>query len=249
MRSHAAKAVLFLFSFSIFTPGCKSTVVETLVKEPVRGKIVLSADSVEIGQKITAHFVNMEPVHIYSVMLNQKLATFRQIDDSTAVLLVPYTTAGDDVGNFVFDCSYGAKFDTILVSSQVKYKNEPWSEKADIQWNTHDSITSSDTWKMDANGQVKDWTVQNSGDTVVFKRQVLCHDECSTTETISFLNKGNNVLPEFLYAVYEKNEWLKPKIHFEATSDCKIVIDKWGNNLYSGTFSSLNFSFFFGKLN
>ncbi|MGE5351387.1 MAG: hypothetical protein ACM3Q2_01585 [Syntrophothermus sp.] len=250
MKNHSSKAILFLISFSTFVLGCKSTVVETVVKEPEHGRIVLSADSVEIGQKITAHFVKMEPVHIYSVMLNRKLATFRQTDDSTANLLVPYSTVGGEVGNFVFDCSYGEKSDTILVSRQVKLKIESWIGSVGIKWNTNDSITSSDTRKWDANGQLKGWTFQTSGDTITFKRQLLCHDECNTRETIAFLNNGNNVLPQFLYAVYEKNEWLKPRIYFEATSDCKVIIDKWGsNNLYSGTFSSPDFSFIFGKLN
>lgn len=256
MKNASIKPILFLISFSILSFSCKTTVVEYVDKpvpvnnEPVRGRVVLSADSVEMGQKIIAHFVNMDPISIFSVMLNQKYITFSQIDDSTASLLVPFTYIPYDHGNFVFDCSYGKKTDTILVSSQIKYKCESVYSHAYVKWNSNEKVIPSDTRKMDCNGRIQNWTVQSIGDTIKIKRLVIWHDEGHIEENLVFLNKGNNVLPAFLYASYIKTDWPNPTTFYNVTYGCKITIDKWGeNSLYSGTFTSEEFSCFFGNVN
>ena len=237
--------VTYFFFLVLCSISCKETIVEYIYSK--NGFVQLSKNKVEIGEKITAHFINMDSVKVYSVTLNQKEITFSQKDDSTVSLIVPFTSVGNDVGNFVFYCwMQTASFpDTVLVSNQINYKYEDLPYEPYIKWNTNEKITQSDSWKYDGFTQ-NGWSIITESDTIKFIRNYLCHDECSIKEILVFKNNGDNNLPQFLYALYNRNEWMESPVNIKITSRCKIIIDEWNNySTYSGTFSSDNFSWVF----
>ncbi|RJP64539.1 MAG: hypothetical protein C4539_14280 [Ignavibacteriales bacterium] len=236
-----------LVYFLLLIIGCKEKVIEYVEKETPTGNVQLSKNKVEIGEKIIVHFLNMDSVKVYSVTLNQKEVTFVQNNDSTLSLIVPYTYEGNDVGNFVFYCCMpsASSADTVLVSSQVNYKYEELGRVPYIKWNTNEKISENESMKFDGFSQ-KSWSLQTDNDTLKLIRSYLCHDECSIKETLAFIKNNDNELPQFLYALFQRNEWLKDPLSVRITSRCKISIDEWSSSSkYSGTFSADGYSWIF----
>ncbi len=222
-------------------------IVKYIEVSPKKGYVRIDETKVEIGQKVLAHFINMDSVNVYSVTLNEKKVTFKQINDSTVTLILPYTSVGSDVGNFVFYCSMHRNInsDTVLVSNQINYKYEDWIPRPYIKWNSNVKVTQNDSWKFDGLDE-NEWKSEANMDTIKMIRKYACHDECNVTETIVFLDNGDNNLPTFLYALYNRNEWLKTPIQIKVEQFSKIIIDSWDkSSLYSGTFSSPDYSWIF----
>ena len=239
---------IVLLAFLMLTQGCNKNekIVEYVYEQPQNGKVYIDETKVEIGQKIIAHFINTDSIEVYSVTLNEKNVTFKQIDDTTVTLIVPHTYMAYNVGNFIFRCRMTtASFaDTVLVSNQIKYKYEDFPYPY-VKWNTTEKVTEYDSWKYDGYSQ-NEWKIQRNYDTVKFIRSYPCHDECGITETLVFMDNGNNTLPKFLYASFDRIEWMKDPIHLKADQVTKIMLDNWGSNsFYSGTFSCPDYSWVF----
>jgi len=237
-----------LLAFLILAQGCKKNekIVEYVYVQPQNGKVYVNETKVEIGQKITAHFMNTDSIEVYSVTLNEKDVTYKQIDDSTVTLIVPHTYMAYNVGNFIFRCRMAtASFaDTVLVSNQIHYKYEDVPSPY-VKWNTTEKVTEYDSWKSDGYSQ-NVWKIQINYDTLKFIRSYTCHDECGITETLVFIDNGNDTLPKFLYATFDRIEWMKDPIHLKADQVTKIMLDNWGSNsFYSGTFSCPDYSWVF----
>ena len=239
---------IVLLAFLMLTQGCNKNekIVEYVDVQPQNGKVYVNETKVEIGQKITAHFVSKDSIVVYSATLNRKNVTYKQIDDSTVTLIVPHTYTGNDVGNFIFYCRMTtASFpDTALVSNQINYKYEDFLSPY-VKWNTNEKVTEYDSWKYDGYSQ-NVWKIQRNYDTLKFIRSYPCHDECGITETLVFMDNGNNILPKFLYASFDRIEWMKDPIHLKVDQVTKIMLDNWdSNSFYSGTFSSPDYSWVF----
>ncbi|MDP3148208.1 MAG: hypothetical protein Q8N83_03665 [Ignavibacteria bacterium] len=250
MKYEYIKTIAALFVIFFLVQGCNKNeeIVKYVTTEKQGGYITLSETKVEIGQKITAHFINMDSVQVYSVTLNQTLVTFQQLNDSTVTLIAPYTTVGNGAGNFVFYCTIPstASGDTVLISSQINYKSEEVILNSLVKWNTNEKVSEVDSWKKDFNGENQGWSFQTDQDTIKLIRSYICHDECNKTETIVFLNNGNDSLPAFLFASFDKWELMKSPIHEIITSGSKIMIDEWRDSTnYSGTFTSANYCWIF----
>lgn len=233
--------IYFLFLI-LTTISCKETAVEYIYSK--NGYVQLTKNKVEIGEKITAHFINMDSVYVYSVTLKQKQVTYSQKNDSTVTLIVPFTNVGNDVGNFVFYCRMETDNypDTVLVSNQINYKYEDGNK---IKWNLNEKLEEIDSWAEDNFEQKQKWTMQQNMDTIKFVRSIVCHDECGETETLVFLNKGDDTLPVFLYALYDRHEMNVKPIHEKMTWG-KIIINDWNSSTsYSGTFTTSNYSWVF----
>ena len=242
----AVKILFFALSILLLNNCIEDKVVEYVELTKEKGKVIVSETSVEIGQKIFAHFQKMDSVIVYSVTLNENKVTFKQINDSTVSLIVPYTSVGTDAGNFVFYCYLPKNeiSDTVLVSNRIIYRYEDWMPGPFMKWNIYEKVTQYDSWKYDGVGQ-KAWKSETIKDTIKLIRQYTCHDECGITETLVFLDKGINNLPKFLYAQYNRNEWLKTPIQIKFDRFSKIMLDSWNGSLYSGTFSSQDYSWIF----
>lgn len=250
MKFKYLKTIAALFVIFFLIQGCNKNeeIVKYVTTEKQGGYITLSETKVEIGQKITAHFVHMDSVYVYSVTLNQKLVTYKQLDDSTVTLIVPYTLVGNDAGNFVFYCLIpsAASGDTVLISNQINYKSEEVTLNSLVKMNTNEKVSEVDSWKKDFNGENQGWSILTDQDTIKLIRSYICHDECNITETVVFLNNGNDSLPTFLFAGFDRWEWMKSPIHDLITSGSKIMIDEWSDSTnYSGTFTSLDYCWIF----
>jgi hypothetical protein len=244
------KKIIFILLI-ILAKSCKETVIEyrdvIKIKE---GYVKLSSNEVEIGQKITAQFVNfdMDSSFVYTVTFDLKPVAFTQQNDSTLTLIVPYTGGGNMSGSFVIYCMLYSESssDTVLVSDKIHYLYDPWPNDPYMKWNTGEEIIKSDSYKMDDGREKKYWTSETIQDTIKFIRHVICHDECYYGETLVFKNLGNNILPEFLYAIYVKDEWMFPPIHERIENRCKIIINEWSDSTnFSGTFSAPDYSWAF----
>ncbi len=238
-----------LLAFLMLTQGCKKNekIVEYVYVQPQNGRVYIDETKVEIGQKIIAHFVNTDSIKVYSVTLNEKNVTYKQIDDSTVTLIVPHTYVGNDVGNFIFYCWMPSisPTDTVLVSNKINYKYENSPIGTSVKWNTNEKVTEYDSRKYDGLSQ-NGWNIQRNNDTVKFIRHYICHDECGITETLVFMDNGNNTLPKFLYASFDRIEWMKDPIHLKVDQIAKIMLDNWdSNSICSGTFSSPDYSWVF----
>lgn len=133
------KLLLVSMLLSFLFISCKETIIEPVKNDQVPGYIKLSASDVEIGQKITANLVNMEPENIYSVTFNRRPVTYSQTDDSTLTLIAPYSNAGNETASFVF-----YSFDTVLVSSKINYLyEEDWLSPIFVKWNTGEKLNHS----------------------------------------------------------------------------------------------------------
>ncbi len=233
--------------FLLLIVSCEKSVVEYVEVESPRGSVQLSSNKVEIGQKLTANFTNMDSSDVYAVSLNQKEVTFSQIDDKTVTVIVPYTNVGNDVGNFIFYSWMQTNSffpDTVLVSNQINYKYENSPFGPYVKWNSNEKIVHDESLKFD--GFSNGWSLQTENDTLKIIRTYTCHDECSITEILAFKDNGNNNLPQFLYALYKRREWMKDPIDIKIISRCKITIDEWNNtSIYSGIFSSEGYSWVF----
>ncbi len=248
MKNNPLRYCLIIFPLLLSLINCNESDLITDNENNKKSYVHINTYKVEIGQKVTAHFINMDSVYVYDVTLNQKDVTYAQLNDSTVTLIVPFTNVGNDVGNFVFYCRlFGESVhDTVLVSNQINYKYENWTYNPKVIWNSSESITEVDSWKMDFIREKQGWSMQTILDTIKFIRRTICHDECSTTETLVFQNNGNNTLPKFLYALYNRNAWMESTTNVELISRCKIIIDKWDDALaYSGTFSAPGYSWVF----
>ena len=240
------RSFIFVLALLLLNSCGDEGLIESVESISVNGKVVVSETKVEIGQKLFAHFKNMDSVKVYSVTLNEKKVTFKQIDDSTVTLIVPYTDVGTDAGNFVFYC-YLPKSeisDTVLVSNRIKYKYEDWMPGPYVKWNIYEKVTEYESLKYDGFSQ-NAWKLETIKDTIRLIRQYTCHDECGIKETIVFLDKGINNIPKFLYAKYNRNEWLKAPIEIKFDSFSKIMLDSWDGSKYSGTFSTQDNSWIF----
>lgn len=229
---------------SILTNNCKDEAIGPQKENVKHGYVSVNPTKVEIGQKLIAHFVGMDSVYIYSVSLNEKEVTFSQTNDSIITLITPYNNVGNAVGNFVFYCWMKTNNypDTVLVSNQINYKYE---DGIKIKWNLNEKLEEMDSWKKDGFGQKQKWTVQQSMDTIKFIRRITCHDECGSTETLVFLNKGDNTLPVFLYGLFDRHEMNVTPIHDKVTSG-KIIINDWNSgSSYSGTFTTSKYCWVF----
>jgi len=244
MKNRLIIIICFL-SFIFLSFGCKEKITEFL--ESRNGFVQLSRNNAEIGEKIFAHFKNMDSVKVYSVTFNKKEVTFSQTNGNKASLIVPFTDVGNEAGNFVFYCTMKTNsfLDTVLVSNQFNYKYEDFPFEPTVKWNTNEKIVQSDSWKYDG-FRKNEWNITTNNDTIKFIRHYLCHDECSVNEILVFKNNGNNNLPQFLYAQFTRDEWMKQPVKITITNACKIIIDEWsGDSVYSGTFSSDNYSWVF----
>lgn len=247
MKKTFINQLLISALLSFYFLSCeKEEVVKYVEVEKVKGKVVVSETNVEIGQKIYAYFRNIDSVKIYSVLLNEKKVTYKQINDTTVALIIPYSGAGYDIGNFVFQgYILGENYkDTVLVSNQVRYRYENWGSTIFTKWNEHEKVTQYESLKSDGFGQ-KGWKVETNKDTIKVIRNYLCHDECGIKETLVFLNQTNNNLPKFLYAQFNRTEWMKAPIQIKVDKICKLMIDSWDGTTYSGTFSSSDYSWAF----
>lgn len=228
--------------------ACKETIIEYVEKDCQHGYVSLSSGNIEIGQKITAHFNNMDSVHVWNVTLNERQVTFSQKNDSTVTLIAPYNNAGNAPGNFIFYSwmrTEGSN-DTVLVSSQIHYLYENAPLGPYVKWNTNERLEESEAWEIDVIGEIHTWNTLVSGDTIKLIRQNECHDECSYKQTLAFKTNGNDILPELLYAQYERNEWMVEPINEIITKRCKVIIDTWNDRtVFSGTFTSENHSWVF----
>lgn len=240
------KLFISLLALFILNSCVDEGIIESDEPIPLKGKVVLSATNVEIGQKLFAHFKNMDSVKVYSVTLNEKKVTFKQIDDSTVTLIAPYTNVGTDAGNFVFYCYLpkSGVSDTVLVSNRIRYRYEDWMPGPYMKWNVYEKVTEYESWKYDGFGQ-KAWKMEAVKDTIRLIRQYTCHDECGIKETIVFLDKGINNVPKFLYAQYNRNEWMKAPVAIKFDRFSKIMLDSWDGSIFSGTFSAQDNSWIF----
>ncbi len=241
------KSLFLVLAFLLF--ACNEKIVENIKyveKEVAVGKIIISEKEVEIGQKVIAHFKNVKLEKIYNVTLFENAAAYSIINDSTVSLLVP--DKRDLRGHYVFYCATKETYDTVLVSNGILLPQEilGLGYKPLTKWNTHENITKEDTKRLESWGtEFVYWSAQTVGDTIKFLRQYTCHDECSVKELMYFKDNGKNKLPEFLYAAYIKDEWMYPLIKDEMTTFCKIIIDKWDGETFSGTFVSKKHNWFF----
>ena len=243
---HKVLQILFVLILSF---GCKETVVEYIEKESPESHVILSVNKVEIGQKITANFVNTDSVKVYAVTFNRRVVTFNQRNDSTVSLFIPKNYGGNESGNFVLYCetSSGTFFhDSVFVSNQINYIQEdkpfdPW-----VKWNDDEKIIQEDAFYKYYLGGHEEWSLQSTNDTITFIRTRLCHDECSIKETLVFKSNGNDILPMFLYANFERNEMMVAPISEHIYRSCKIIINEWNSGTsFSGTFTAGNYSWVF----
>lgn len=248
MKNRTPKYLFFTLLFIYIVMACKETIIEYIEKDCQHGYVSLSTSEIEIGQKITAHFNNMDSVHVWNVTLNERQVTFSQKNDSTVTLIAPYNIGGNIPGNFVLYSwmrTRGSN-DTVLVSNQIHYLYENAPLGPYIKWNTNERIEESEAWEIGSIGEIHDWLCTISGDTVKLTRQNECHDECSNKNTLVFITNGNDTLPELLYAQYERNEWMVEPINEIITQRCKVIIDTWNEEtVFSGTFTSNNHSWVF----
>lgn len=237
------KFIIIIFSFTVFTLyTCSEN--DKIVNPPSIDSNIritsLSHYSARQGEKVTALGNNLNSYNLLYVELNNEAVQFNKTSDSTISLFIPYNGSS---GQFVF-YFYNKNNDTVLTSPRITI-TDYCTAGVCIDWNTKDEIIESDSWiKAFADDSIK-WHLETIGDTLFFTRNGFCHDECVFWHTIVFKNNGNNQLPDFLFSVYKKREWLVADVD-DTLNYGVIRIDKWdSNSVYSGTFSFENYNWIF----
>ena len=234
--------IIFFLFLLFFTYTC--TEDDKIVTPPQDDSNIritsISHLSARQGEKVTALGKNLDSYNLLYVEINNEKVEFNRTSDSTISLFIPYNGSS---GQFVF-YFYSEIHDTILTSPRITITDYCVSGLC-IDWNTKDKIFETDSWvKAFANDSVK-WNLETVDDTLFFERNGLCHDECGFWHTIAFKKNRNNELPEFLFSVYKKREWLVPDVD-DTLRYGVIRIDQWDSTTaYSGTFSFENYNWIF----
>lgn len=235
--------LIIIFSFSVFTLyTCSKD--EKIVNPPSNDTTLnitsLSHYSARQGEKVTAVGKYFNSYDLFYVELNNEAVVFNKTSDSTISLFIPYN-AGN--GQFVF-YFFSQNHDTVLTSPRIIITDYCTSGLC-LDLNTKDRIVESDSWIRSFDVDTLKWNLQSSEDTLFFIRDGLCHEECHFWHTIVLKRKQNNQLPEFLFSVYKKREWLVPDVD-DTLRNAVIRIDQWDStSVYSGTFSYRNYNWIF----
>jgi hypothetical protein len=238
--------LIFLTLISIilnFIYSC-NRVDKIISSEPLQPRIKiysLSHTSGRIGEKIVAHVKNLDDYDLEYVELNNLTVNFNITSDSLISLFIPFHASN---GQFTFYFFSPQFKDTVLLSPSVTIIRDCHTESC-ISWNSTVPFIESDSWKRLWNGEIITWTKEVYSDTIVLKRNGPCHDECSYWHTVAFKDRGDSVLPIFLYSVYQKEEWLHADVNDTLRSGI-VVIDSWKpNQVFSGSYSFEDYSWIF----
>jgi hypothetical protein len=235
--------LILTFSFSVFNLyTCSED--EKIVNPPSDGTkidtISLSYSSARQGEKIVAKWKDLNNYNLAYIELNNEDVVFNKTSDSTISLFIPYIATD---GQFVFHI-FSQIGDTVLFSPRISITDLCTSGIC-LDWNTRDKIVESDSWIRTFTVDTLKWTFESSSDTLFFKRDGICHDECHFWHTIAFKRMLNNQLPEFLFAVCKKREFLVPDVN-DTLRNGVIRIDQWDSaSVYSGTFSFEKYNWIF----
>lgn len=238
----ATHLILFLTSL-IFYFSCskENTIVDPPIIMPQNKVILLSDTSARVGEKIFAYSNLFKEYRSINVYLDSLYLESKIVNDTVLALYIPFNAKN---GKFKIYLNYSATLSDTVLFSQDFYLSEECSEDVCINWNTRKEILGTDSWWYDFNSDTIRWTTETNNDSIFFKRNGICGDECAYWHTIVFKDNFVNQLPTFLFAVRKVNLWLEPDIN-DTIRNCNIIIDKWNSNLYSGTFSFENFTWIF----
>jgi hypothetical protein len=227
-----------LLSFILFCSGCKDE--STLVKPPeevnpsTEIKIShLSHTSAREGEKIVVYGNNFNRYNLYSAKLNNTYTASNKTSDSTISLIIPGN--GQD-GRFVFHF-YSAGHDIVLYSPRFSVEEHCTSGFC-IDWNTKEQIVESDSWikgLLNDTDTVK-WQGISTSDTLFFKREYLCGDECLVTNEIAFMPGTLTEIPQFLYALFTMRDKMGGPNIVDTIRTGVVRIDIWNQILKSGSF-------------
>jgi hypothetical protein len=235
-------SILLLISSFLFSYCSDEN--EIITPPPITQKenyVCLSDTSAKIGEKIFAYSNIFKEYRSINIYLDSLYVESKIVEDTILALFIPYNAKK---GKFKFYLNYSSTLSDTLLYSQDFYLSEECSENVCINWNSKEEILESDSWWYDFNSDTIKWTIETHSDSIFFKRNGICGDECSYLHTIVFKDNSINQLPTFLFAVRKVNLWLEPDVN-DTIRNCNIVVDKWNSNLYSGTFSFDDFTWIF----
>lgn len=201
----------------------------------------LSHPTAKIGEKIVAHITNSSNYRLVYVDLNDEPVLFKQESDSTVSLFIPYlATSGQFILYF-----YSPQNEVVKIKSPTITITKECFANLCVEWNSKIELVESDSWIKDFMSDSLKWSIEISSDTIFITRHGICHDECGFYNTLVFKSTFDDQLPQYLFSVYEKYEWLHPAIQ-DTLRNGVIVVNNWNSNTnYSGTFSFDNHNWVF----
>jgi hypothetical protein len=224
---------IVLLSFILLFSGCKeeNNPVNPVEQPSTEIKIShLSHNSAREGEKIVVYGKNFSRYTSLWAELNGIYTASNKTSDSTISLFIPRNAQN---GQFTLHF-HSAIHDTVLYISG--FSVEDHCTGFCIDWNTKAPIIESDSWMVMFTSDTIRWQSETGQDTIFFRRQGLCGDECSFTNEIAFRTGTAIEIPEFLYALYTRREAMGgPNIN-DTIKTGVVRIDTWNTIFKSGSF-------------
>jgi hypothetical protein len=225
-----------LLSFILFLSGCKDESILVKPAEEIQPSTEikishLSNTSAREGEKIVVYGKNFNRYKLHFVQLNNVYTASNKTSDSTITLIIPRN--GQD-GQFVFHF-YSTEHDTVLYSPGFSVDDHCTTGFC-IDWNTKEQIVESDSWVRGFFNDTVRWQGLSTPDTLFFRREGICGDECSFTHEIAFRTSTSIEIPEFLYALFTMRDRMGGPNIVDTIGTGVVRIDIWNQIRKSGSF-------------
>lgn len=153
----------------------------------------ISHSSIHNGEKILVKINNIVHADLHFVHLNNEYVFHKEESDSVVSVFIPYRGTSGKL-KFV----YTGRIDTIIYSDSITVIQDCMDSLC-ISWNSGEKINELDS-KFTDMISTRSWELDLRSDTLFFKLNGNCGDECSFTRTLVFLSNEDNQLPAFLFS-------------------------------------------------